>query len=77
MKEHQVFAQWDAEAGVWVATSEDVPGLCAEAASLEELLTIVGELIPELMELNCDIQPDAEFPFHITAERSGIARAAA
>jgi len=76
MKEYQVFAQWDAEACVWVATSDDVPGLCAESAGLEELVAIVAELIPELMELNGGFQAESEFPFHITAERSAIARAA-
>jgi hypothetical protein len=30
---HEIRAQWDSEAGVWVAESEDVPGLVAEADS--------------------------------------------
>ena len=33
----QVSAQWDSEARVWVAESEDVPGLVAEAPTPEEL----------------------------------------
>jgi len=33
-----VKAIWDREAKVWVATSEDVPGLVNEAASTEELM---------------------------------------
>ena len=28
---YEIRAQWDSEAGVWVAESEDVPGLVAEA----------------------------------------------
>ena len=30
-----IHAEWDETAGVWVATSEDVPGLATEAAQLE------------------------------------------
>ena len=34
---YTVHAEWDPEASVWVATSDDVPGLCAEAPTVEEL----------------------------------------
>ena len=47
-----VQAQWDAEAGVWVASSDDVPGLVAEAASLDELYRELQSLVPELLALN-------------------------
>ena len=33
-----VHAQWDDEANVWVASSDDVPGLVTEAATTEELI---------------------------------------
>jgi predicted RNase H-like HicB family nuclease len=52
-----VRAEWDPEAGVYTATSEDVPGLVAEAATLEALETKLQTLIPELLELNADIPP--------------------
>ena len=45
-----VRALWDAEAGVFVATSDDVPGLVAEAGSLQELEAKLGSLVPELLE---------------------------
>ncbi|MCY4382159.1 MAG: DUF1902 domain-containing protein [Nitrospinae bacterium] len=48
----QVFAEWDSEARVWVAESEDVPGLVAEAPTPEELEEKLKTLIPELLELN-------------------------
>ena len=49
---YAVNAVWDPEASVWVATSEDVPGLVAEASSIEELSEKLKILVPELFELN-------------------------
>jgi predicted RNase H-like HicB family nuclease len=52
---HEVFevlAQWDSEAEVWVAESDDVPGLLAEAESPSSLAPKLRVLIPELLELN-------------------------
>ncbi len=43
---------WDADAGVWTATSDDVPGLVLEDASFDALTARVREAIPELVELN-------------------------
>jgi predicted RNase H-like HicB family nuclease len=45
-------AEWDEEASVWVATSDDVPGLATEADSMDALVKKLRSLIPELMELN-------------------------
>lgn len=47
-----VTAEWDPEAGVFVATSDDVPGLVAEAATPTDLDEKLKILIPELLELN-------------------------
>lgn len=47
-----VNARWDKEASVWVATSTDVPGLVAEAESVEALITKLCVLIPELLDAN-------------------------
>ena len=47
-----VHADWDAEAGVWVATSSDVPGLATEAATVEALVIKLESMIPELLEAN-------------------------
>lgn len=49
-----VRAQWDPEAEVWVATSDDVTGLVAEADTQEALIAKLHDLIPELIELNGD-----------------------
>ena len=47
-----VRAEWDSEAGVWVAESDDVPGLVTEADTLERLVERLRVLVPELLELN-------------------------
>ena len=49
-RELTVTATWDAEASVWVAESEHVPGLVTEADSLEALVCKLRTLIPELLE---------------------------
>ncbi len=43
---------WDEEALVWIATSEDVPGLVLESGSFDALIEKVKVAIPELLELN-------------------------
>jgi predicted RNase H-like HicB family nuclease len=53
-----VRAEWDPEARVYTAVSEDVPGLVAEAATLEALETKLQTLIPELLELNAALLPE-------------------
>ena len=47
-----VQADWDPEAEVWVATSDDVPGLATEADTIERLTEKLRTLIPELLEAN-------------------------
>jgi hypothetical protein len=47
-----VRAKWDPEARVFVATSDDVPGLVAEGESLDALVEKLSVLVPELLELN-------------------------
>lgn len=43
---------WDDEAAVWIATSDDVPGLVMESGSLDALIERVRFAIPELLQLN-------------------------
>lgn len=47
-----IHAEWDEEAGVWVATSDDVPGLATEADTLEALSTKLEARVPELLDAN-------------------------
>jgi predicted RNase H-like HicB family nuclease len=51
-REIVVKATWDEEARVWVAESDDVPGLITEAESSEALIEKLKVLIPELLEAN-------------------------
>jgi predicted RNase H-like HicB family nuclease len=55
-----VMANWDSEAKVWVATSDDVPGLATEAASLDALVERVLAVIPELLEDNAHLLQEAD-----------------
>ncbi|MFN2239177.1 MAG: DUF1902 domain-containing protein [Thermoanaerobaculia bacterium] len=49
---YHVEAVWDPEASVWVATSEDVPGLATEADTIEDLAERLRAMIPELLAAN-------------------------
>lgn len=75
MKPLNIHAVWDDEARVWVATSEDVPGLATEAKTSEELIEKLKILIPELLEANSILGGDihAEIPFHLVSEREAKA----
>jgi len=61
---YEILAQWDSEAGVWVAESDDVPGLVAEADSPNVLAQKLRTLIPELLELN-GAPSDRTARFHV------------
>jgi predicted RNase H-like HicB family nuclease len=71
----RVKAIWDNEARVWVATSDDVPGLITESENLEDLVQKLKILIPELLEANGSISKfkSTEITFHLFSERSEIA----
>lgn len=51
-KLYKIEAFWDSEAKVWVAESEDVPGLITEADTIESLTEKLKQMIPELLQLN-------------------------
>lgn len=50
--QYTVNVMWDDEACVWVATSEDIPGLVLESGSFDALVERVRFAVPELLELN-------------------------
>ncbi len=53
-----IFVQRDIDAEVWVATSEDIPGLVTEAGTPNELCEKLLEIVPDLLELNADLVKD-------------------
>ncbi len=50
--DYKVEFTWDDEAGVWVATSDEITGLVLESESLDDLMKRVRDAVPELIELN-------------------------
>lgn len=70
---YEIRALWDSEAAVWVAESDDVPGLVAEAGSPNILAEKLRLLIPELLELNgAPCHKSASFHVTYQHEDSGI-----
>ena len=61
-------AEWDEDARVWVATSDDVPGLATEEENLERLIEKLKVMIPELLDAN-GIGREYEVPFEILTRR--------
>ena len=59
-----VLATWDSDVNVWVASSEDVPGLAVEADSIPELTKILDEIIPDLLHLNKALRQTPHDPGH-------------
>lgn len=47
-----VHADWDPEASVWVATTQDVRGLVTEAESIEALRAKLPGIVLDLLEEN-------------------------
>lgn len=69
----KVRAMWDDEAAVWVAESDDVAGLVAEAATLEALSDKLMILIPELLDAKGCPGSEEEVPFELLASKHAIA----
>ena len=63
----QVRAFWDEEAKVWVAESDDVPGLVTEASSVDQLVEKLKTLIPELLAEN-GLPASGDIPFKLVSE---------
>jgi predicted RNase H-like HicB family nuclease len=70
MRKIVIQASWDDEARVWVATSEDVPGLVTEADTAEELEKKLCVMVPELLEENGLLEKSSNerIPFQLHSE---------
>ncbi len=66
-----VRADWDEEAHVWVATTDDVDGLAVEAETFEALKEEVFSALRDLVELNGFNKSAGmpEIPVHFMAEQ--------
>ena len=76
-KDIEVEAFWDEEAHVWVASSNDVPGLIAEADTMEHLMQKLKILIPELLEANGLLKDSGsvEIPIHLLGKWQEVIKA--
>lgn len=70
-----VRATWDDDARVWTAESSDLPGLVAEAASLDELDNKLPNLILDLLDAD-NHQEDIDIPVEVVATFSRRVRRA-
>lgn len=63
----KVFAEWDNDANVWVAQSDDVPGLVTEGETFQILVEKLKVMIPELLDENGYADGEPEIPFEVQA----------
>jgi len=73
---YYIRAEWDEQANVWVASSDDVPGLATEGETLEQLIQKLKIMIPELLEANGK-DVGLETSFEVFSRRFEIAHRAA
>lgn len=77
MPEYTVTARWDDKTKSWWTDGEDVPGLCCQADSFEELIETILALAPGLLRDN-GIEPVGKaINIKIVAERHAEACIAA
>ena len=63
----QVTAKWYED--MWIAVSEDIPGLVTEASTLEELSESLETVIPELLRENSHLVERKNSPVVLNASR--------
>jgi len=70
MIEITVMFSWDEEASVWIAESQDLPGLILESGSFDALVERVKYAIPDLIEQ--DKMDCPQVKLHLKAERLAV-----
>ena len=68
-------ADYDKEARVWVALSEQIP-LATEAATISDLWSKLPDLIQDVLDENGDSRAGSEVPFELITHSHTRARAA-
>jgi hypothetical protein len=77
MRSITVTARWDAESRTWWTDGDDVPGLCCEAGTYEELSDAVFALAPDLLVANGAAQEGERVEIVLIAEQRKTIEAAA
>ena len=72
MLSFNVKAHWDAEARVWWAESDDIPGLVAEAESHGSLVEDLRHVVPEILALNRPELRGTSITFNIVSDQSHV-----
>lgn len=69
-----ILAEWDPEASVWVATTEDIDGFSMEDATIERLIQRAPGVLLDMIEYNHPqlLKSGADIPFEVHAVRGGI-----
>ena len=70
MTEITVILSWDEESSVWIAESQDLPGLILESGSFDALVERVKYAIPDLLELGG--VKHVQTKIHFKAERLAV-----
>lgn len=66
--EYIIKINWDSEAGVWIATSDDIRGLVLESGSIDALMERVRYAVPDLLQENNQI-PHNQTTLHFCKAR--------
>jgi hypothetical protein len=77
MRSIAVTAQWDAESRTWWTDGDDVPGLCCQGKTFEELSDAVFALAPDLLVANGEAEVGEQVEIVLTAEQRKTVEAAA
>jgi predicted RNase H-like HicB family nuclease len=77
MKVIAVAARWDAESRTWWTDGDDVPGLCCQGHTFEELSDAVFALAPDLLVANGAAREGEQIEIALTAEQRKTIEAAA
>jgi len=70
MTEYDIQLTWDEEASVWIAESNDIPGLILESPSFDDLVERVKIAVPDLVEQ--DKKTHSQTKLHFKAERLAV-----
>jgi len=70
MPEYTIDLFWDDEASVWIAESQDLPGLILESESFDTLVERVKKAIPDLLDLSGTVHN--QIKLHFKAERLAV-----